>query len=143
MTSSASGLSQSFEPAPESVRAARRLVGDALASVADDPAAEQAVLLVSELATNAVLHARTRFRIEIFVDDEVVRVAVADESPVRPARRNFSDTSGSGRGLHLVEELSTSWGVDEEPPAGKQVWFEVRRNTQPTIEFDLDSVEPL
>jgi anti-sigma regulatory factor (Ser/Thr protein kinase) len=143
VTSSAPGLSQTFQPAPESVRAARRLVGAALESVGDDPAADQAVLLVSELATNAVLHARTQFRIEVVVDADVVRVAVFDQSPVRPSRRNFSDTSGSGRGLHLVDELATSWGVDEEPPAGKRVWFEVRLHEEPAISFDLDAVETL
>ena len=103
---------------------------------------EQAVLLVSELVTNAVLHARTRFTVEVEVVDDTARVSVEDSSPLPPAVRTFSDLAGSGRGLHLVEALASRWGVDSRDGAGKRVWFELDLSAAGAV-FDLDAVEPL
>ena len=138
-------VARRFDPSPESPRSARRFVADALEQLGYDAAGDQAVLLVSELVTNAVLHARTEVDVIVAGDDGCVRIAVVDRSPVMPATRSFSPTAGSGRGLHLVESMASRWGVEpasEEP--GKEVWFEIDLDSEPAaVEFDLDSVPSL
>lgn len=85
------------------------------------------VLLASELVANAIKHAdASMVAIRFGVMPEHVRVEVADEGPgfTRPPAK--PDPSGvGGWGLHLVEELSSRWGVAEGP--GARVWFEVDR----------------
>ena len=82
--------------------------------------------LVSELVTNAVLHARTRLVLQLALQDAQLRVAVCDESPVMP-RTDFDGQSiyATGRGLMLVDELADEWGV-ESVGGGKSVWCVVR-----------------
>lgn len=113
-----------FEPRPESVRDARRFVFRTLAdtgTVADD-----AALLVSELATNAVIHAGSAYTVTVRRDGHVVRVEVADASPASARRCHYSPTSGTGRGLGMVEDLASGWGVEELGSGdGKVVWFEL------------------
>jgi two-component sensor histidine kinase len=116
-----------LRPEPSSVREARRYVSDELTSVGFDGAAMTAELLVSELVTNAILHARTPVRLSVdVVGDDVIRVAVADDSPRAPQQRRHSVDSGTGRGLLLVERMARRWGV-EVGSAGKVVWFELSR----------------
>ena len=122
-----------LHPEPSSVRAARKYVSDELTSVGLDDAAATAELLVSELVTNAILHARTPVRVSVDVVGDVVRVTVADDSPRAPQQRRHSVDSGTGRGLLLVERMATRWGV-EVGSAGKVVWFELPR--EPADSFD-------
>jgi DNA-binding NarL/FixJ family response regulator len=75
-------------------------------------------LLVSEVVTNAIVHAGT--------DVEVSRIEVTDQGLSLPTPREASDEETSGRGLALVEALASEWGVDSRPE-GKVVWFEVPR----------------
>ncbi|HEU5151434.1 MAG TPA: ATP-binding protein [Iamia sp.] len=82
------------------------------------------VLLVSELATNAVLHARTPFTVTI-ERRPVLRVEVHDGDPRLPHPRDYGPEASSGRGLHLVELLSQSSGTVTSPDGGKAVWFEM------------------
>lgn len=98
------------------------------------PAAE---LLVTELVTNAVLHARTTVEVTVEPRGPMVRVGVADSSPRPPRRRKHSVDSGTGRGLVLVERMSDSWGV-EPRSGGKVVWFELCREPAETT-VDLDA----
>lgn len=137
-------VARTFEPSPESPRLARRFVGDALDDLGAPGAFESAVLLVSELVTNAVLHARTDVEVVVATtDDESIRVSVVDRSPAMPAQRSFSATAGSGRGLHLVESMASRWGVTSKDD-GKEVWFEIDLDAEPApVEFDLDSVPSL
>lgn len=102
-------------------------------------------LVVSELATNAVLHARTPFEVRVKVGDGHVRVEVHDGTGRRPVRRYFSDQATSGRGLRLIETLCRAWGVEPDADgAGKTVWAEVSLGPQaPIALFDLDAVESL
>jgi anti-sigma regulatory factor (Ser/Thr protein kinase) len=83
-----------------------------------------AVLLVSELVTNALLHARSAPTVEVTRDDHRFRIAVCDDSPVAPRRRQYATDAATGRGIALVEELSTDWG-SERVGDGKRVWFEL------------------
>jgi anti-sigma regulatory factor (Ser/Thr protein kinase) len=114
--------SASFEPEPASVGAARRyavgqLTEPTLAHLHDDIRT-----IVSELATNAVLHARTPFTISVQVDYAHVLVAVADASPARPRLPRRGDGAGmTGRGLRIVAQLSVEWGVDVRAD-GKTTW---------------------
>jgi anti-sigma regulatory factor (Ser/Thr protein kinase) len=82
-------------------------------------------LLVSELVTNAVLHARSDVEVRLSTSDRGLRVDVADSSNRRPVMRTRDESAMTGRGLGLVAELSTEWGVDEIVDGGKSVWFVV------------------
>ena len=111
---------------PRSVREARRVVVGVLRDWHLPHLEDTAVLLVSELATNAVLHARTAFAVEAERRGEVVRVGLSDGSDVGPARRRHGVQAGTGRGLGLVAALSTDWGTDDATdPWRKTVWFEL------------------
>ena len=111
-------------PQPESVPQVRRFVRDRLQSWGFSGAVDTATMLVSELATNAVLHARTEFTVELSRDGESLRVCVLDTSPALPRPRRYGTDSTTGRGLRLVETLSTCWGIERQDD-GKTIWFEV------------------
>jgi signal transduction histidine kinase len=85
------------------------------------------VLLASELVSNAVKHAGAAMvAIRFAVMPDLVRVEVADEGPGFDHSAAAPDPSGvGGWGLHLVDELSSRWGVSEGP--GARVWFEIDR----------------
>lgn len=111
-------------PTTDSVPVARRFVRARLIDGVTD--VDTATLLVSEVVTNAILHARTTVTLTVEVADGVVRIAVRDGSPVQPRVHSFSATSATGRGLRLLDRLSKRWGVYADPATGgKVVWFEV------------------
>ena len=93
-------------------------------------------LLVSELVTNCVKHARTgpeeSIVLRVDIRDNRVRVAVRDEGPgFEPPQAPLTEQdaeAGSGWGLFLVDQLATSWGVERN--AGATVWFEVSRHRE-------------
>jgi len=111
-----------FSPVPESAGSARRHVVDTLGTWRVD--SDVAELLVSELATNAILHAATRFRVTLRRLGRSVRVEVVDTGAGVARPNRYSNTAGTGRGLAMVEKMSLAWGADESPD-GKCVWFEV------------------
>ena len=84
---------------------------------------ETTVLLVSELVTNAVLHASTDVEVRVSAG-RGARVEVRDGSETGPIRRRHAAESVTGRGLELVEMLSNAYGVDRTDH-GKSVWFTV------------------
>jgi anti-sigma regulatory factor (Ser/Thr protein kinase) len=86
---------------------------------------DDAQLLVTELATNAVVHARSTFSVVARAKESGICVSVRDASPVEPTLRDHSPTAPSGRGLHLVAALSANWGV-EVTADGKTVWAELQ-----------------
>lgn len=83
---------------------------------------EDAVLLVSELVTNSVLHGGPPVVVAVDCDGEALQVRVRDGSPTLPERRDAGQDAEGGRGLELVANLSAAWGVDPED-GGKHVWF--------------------
>ena len=111
-------------PEPSSAGAARRFVAAALD--AGDEVAELAMLLVSELASNAVLHAHTLFEVAVYVDDGRLRVEVSDGNPNMPSLKTYARESIAGRELHMVAASADRWGFDTQRD-GKVVWFELRR----------------
>lgn len=120
MTASAT----TFPPEAASVPTARRFVRAQLEQAGLPQAWEAAEMLVSEIVTNAVLHARTDFTVEVLPLEDVVRVSVLDRSPAVPRQRAYAATSTTGRGMRLVASLAAAWGV-EQRDGGKSVWFEV------------------
>lgn len=112
-----------------STRTARAAVHELCthASVEADTA-EVAVLLVSELVTNAHEHAHCSALVDMTIDDRRLRIAVADEDPTIPAPRPAGGDDERGRGLMLVEALSSRWGATSTTPSqgpGKSIWFEL------------------
>ena len=82
--------------------------------------------MVSELATNCVLHAKSDFTMTIEQTGRHVRVDVADTGTGHVAIKLAGPGEVSGRGLSIVDRLSDTWGVTEYPDrAGKSVWFMV------------------
>ena len=111
----------------EAVREARGTVRRLLEGWGLAGLGETAELCASELATNAVLHARSPVLLAVALLPDAVRVEVEDESPgVIEAGPLVDDGAESGRGLAIVDALTESWGV-EQHLAGKTVWFELRR----------------
>lgn len=117
-------MSTALPPEPPSAGAARRFVTRALHGLGHDHLSELAELLVSELVTNAILHARTTINLDVAKTDRGVRIRVADGSRRGPRQRGFSDEATTGRGLTLVQTLATAWGTDSAAK-GKTVWFEL------------------
>jgi anti-sigma regulatory factor (Ser/Thr protein kinase) len=81
-------------------------------------------LVVTELAANAVVHARSSFWVSVREEGPTVRIRVGDRSPVAPAMRDASSSRVSGRGLRLIAGLAAQWGVDFKND-GKVVWVEL------------------
>ena len=107
---------------------ARRFVAATMRAWGCDDAIADAELLVSELVTNAVLHARSETRVTMERDGSTLRISVHDTSPTRPRLRRLGPESVTGRGLLLVDRIARRWGVDPETD-GKSVWFEVDGRT--------------
>ena len=113
-------------PHPTSVGAARRFVRDVLMSrhVAE-PVVDTVELLTSEVVTNAIIHGRSGPVLAVQVKETAVRVAVGDVSPELPVRRRGRLDDVSGRGVVIIDELASAWGVERERNGSKRVWFEV------------------
>jgi hypothetical protein len=95
-----------------------------LSDWAADGYVDAALLAVSELVTNAVLHARSGPVVTVRLENGRLRVEVKDESAVTPSRKRYGPEAGTGRGLMLVESVAAAWGCDTAP-GGKSVWFEL------------------
>ena len=115
---------QRLEPQPSSVSQARRQVRDLLLSSDREDLLDPTLLLVSEVVTNALLHAGTTIDLAATLDDSGLRVEVGDGSPHLPSRRRYGATAGTGRGLQMLETLVDDWGVTLHG-GGKTVWFHV------------------
>ena len=115
--------SEEFEPDPRQVRGARRFVNKSLRSWGFDPG--DVTLMVSELATNAVLHARSPFRVTLIQRGCRLRVEVFDDNSRLPTFALVPADANSGRGLTLIQALAGAWGVETHVETGKTIWFEV------------------
>ncbi len=106
--------------------AARRLVTAALQRWGHSgQLLEDAQLVLSELATNAVLHARSPFSVAARSEDTGIHLSVDDASPIPPRQLDLGPLALSGRGLNLVAALASDWGVEIRPD-GKTVWAKLR-----------------
>jgi PAS domain S-box-containing protein len=117
-----------FEPVGRSVASARGFVRDTLQGWALGEVVDDAVVLTSELVTNAVVHAGTSAEVLCLRDDSGVRIEVVDHYPDRelPVQEGglaqVSPEREGGRGLLLCAALATRWGVDYTT-SDKRVWF--------------------
>ena len=114
----------------KSAREARLFVDELLARWDAGEAIDTVVLLVSELVTNAVLHAGSDVELSVRLLPDAVRVEVVDTSPVIPSPKDADDTDTSGRGLAIMDAMASAWGIAPLPD-GKCVWFEVPRLAHP------------
>ncbi|KAB2975160.1 MULTISPECIES: SpoIIE family protein phosphatase [unclassified Streptomyces] len=140
----------SFEPVGRSVASARSFVRDTLQGWGFADIVDDAVVLTSELVTNAVVHAGTSADVLCLRSEDGVRIEVADRYPEReiplqgsPVNMGSPDREG-GRGLQLCAALAGRWGVDYSP-THKQVWFQLdlperpvgTRAAGPSLPLDL------
>ncbi|MGV9558069.1 SpoIIE family protein phosphatase [Streptomyces sp. NPDC003401] len=140
----------SFEPVGRSVATARGFVRDTLQGWGFADIIDDAVVLTSELVTNAVVHAGTHADLLCLRHEDAVRIEVADRYPEReiplqgsPATMGSPDREG-GRGLQLCAAIATRWGVDYTP-THKTVWFRLdlpdrpvgTRSAGPALPADL------
>ena len=122
-------LESTFRWSGRSPTQARHFVIDTLAAWECGAPLDDAALIATELATNAVLHAGTGFTVVVSRrPGGTIRIAVRDASMVRPRPRRAGPLESSGRGLRLVEALATDWGADFLPD-GKVIWAELRAVT--------------
>jgi two-component sensor histidine kinase len=101
---------------------ARGFAAEALADIPGD-VLEDIGLMVSELASNAIEHAMTRFRLTIHRSRHEIRVKVTDSGGGTPAMRSPGPDVVKSRGLQIVNMVSTQWGVQQESDSAKTVWF--------------------
>ena len=109
---------------PASVARIRRFTAEACRTTAPEVDVDTVALLVSEVATNALVHGTGRVRVRVHRTSRGLRVEVHDGDPTLPARRHATAMDEGGRGIALVEALSSGWGA-EATEDGKNVWFEV------------------
>jgi CheY-like chemotaxis protein len=108
-----------------SVRQARRFASEQLDAWGLEALVDPVALIVSELATNAVLHAAAPFSVRLQLAASALRVEVADCGPGLPNPIVPDPTGVGGRGLLLVAQLSVAWGVEAAAAPCKTVWCEV------------------
>ena len=110
-----------------SVRAARSVVRTVISEsglAESDDWAERAALAVSELVTNAVVHAGTSIELRVLLSPTSLRVEIADHSTHAPTARTHAITAVTGRGLHLVDSSVDRWDIETHAD-GKTIWFEI------------------
>lgn len=128
---------------PSSAGRARRFAEQTLHHWRQDELSELLTLLVSELVTNAVLHAGSDIRVRLVLESAAVRLEVHDGSPVLPAALDYGEEASTGRGLELVSALAQSWGV-EPSGLGKVVWCTLpATDVPPTAPQDRSVHEPV
>ena len=109
---------------PASAREARDWLTALLAGWGNAMTRHNATLLLSEVVTNAVRHARGgTILVAVSLSPTHLLARVHDDSANPPVRRAAGETGGWGLGL--LDELSTQWGVDQHCEDGKSVWFEI------------------
>jgi PAS domain S-box-containing protein len=100
------------------------MVRDGLVAAGREDLLDTAELLVSEIVTNALVHAGTAIEVAFSFADGGLLVEVTDGSPHVPTLRAYGPSAGTGRGLMLLEEMVDEWGVVQGDP-GKTVWFRI------------------
>jgi anti-sigma regulatory factor (Ser/Thr protein kinase) len=131
-----------FRGSPDSIREARRFVSEGTADLSDD-LRDAVALMVSELATNALVHACVGFDVTVDRSGALLRVTVSDQGDGIPAVRAPESSEPHGRGLRIVEALSRRWGVTDTSGGGKDVWFEIGLELGPEEAPDGDHTDVL
>jgi len=120
-------VAERFRPDPQEVSSARRFLRRALTAIEagsdGDHLVYRLIMAGNELATNAVLHARTEFTVRVLIGAHRVRVEVTDGNTRMPQPCLTPADATSGRGLAIVEGTGLPWGA-ERHARGKTVWVE-------------------
>jgi anti-sigma regulatory factor (Ser/Thr protein kinase) len=124
-----------FSGDAENVRAARRFVSETAERWDLGDQAWPLVQIVSELASNAIIHAGTEFIVRMSHEDDTTRIEVVDRSVRKARSRRYDLDATTGRGLRLVETLSRDWGVSRES-GGKVVWAVVDNASSLDVESE-------
>jgi CheY-like chemotaxis protein/anti-sigma regulatory factor (Ser/Thr protein kinase) len=122
-------------PQPADVPAARRFLGKHCRRWGCADLIDDAHVVVTELVTNAFVHAGTRCELRAGLTHRALRLQVTDYGPGMPDPQAADDRAEGGRGLLLVSALCVAWGVEALPDGGKVVWAELLRT-------DADDGEP-
>ena len=121
---------RTFDNQPSSVTAARRFATGALDGFPRQ-VIEAVELMVSELATNCVLHTNSSFQITIQEGRDEVRVEATDQDRAEPQLQSPGPSDPHGRGLRIIDALAADWGVDLQDRRSKVVWFTVPVQDRP------------
>ena len=127
---SAVGGAEAFVDLPlslTSVAAARRFVEERMKEWRVEQLLDDALMVSSELVTNAVTHARSSCRIRLSLNVATLRIDVLDAGAGTPEPQPPSETEEHGRGLYMVDAVTTAWGLEDVPGQGKLVWAELAR----------------
>ncbi len=114
-----------FNADASSVPMAREFVRRWLSESGAEHLFDEASLVVTELAANAVLHAGSPYEVRLSRTGGIVRIEVADDDSGTPEPQPFSAVAETGRGIVIVSAISASWGIDAHP-SGKVIWAELR-----------------
>ncbi len=121
---------RSFRADLEQPGEARRFTAQALDRLGAAQVTDDAEIIVSELATNAVLHARCGFTVKLRRDRNCLHISVSDGSDRLPTLKAASAQRNSGRGLRVVEALAEAWGT-KRTTKGKSVWVRLHLPPEP------------
>jgi len=114
-------------PHPADVPAARRFLDEHCRRWGCGDLVDDAEIVVTELVTNAFMHAGTRCELRAGLTDRALRLQVTDYGPGMPDPRPADEGAEHGRGLLLISVLCVAWGVEALPDGGKVVWAELLR----------------
>lgn len=120
-------LTATLEVDPErtEIRRVRRFVEARCKEWGCEDRVDDALLVASELATNATVHARTPYAVTVRRRLGAIRLDVFDGSESAPDLRTRSADAEGGRGLYLVSAMSAAWGVERRSGGGKLVWADL------------------
>ena len=131
--------SRTFTGGLDSVRDARRFLSAALLSWDAGDYDFGAPQVLSELATNAALHARSSYTVKVHLNERSLLLEVTDASARLPRARQYAADATTGRGMGLVAALSEEWGTTSVN-GGKTVWARVSPDQTALGSFDVDDL---
>ncbi|HET6818690.1 MAG TPA: SpoIIE family protein phosphatase [Mycobacteriales bacterium] len=128
---------------PDAARAGRHFVEEQVRQRLADHLLDDAALVAAELLANARQHGASPVVVCVSGAGTRLRIEVRDASPRSPVRPSPSLTNMTGRGLSLVEAVTSRWGVERDPSGGKVVWAEFDaglESGEATADDDLDAI---
>ena len=125
-TAAGPGAMRTFAFGAEAPAAARHFAVAALQRWGADDLTDDAALVVTELAANAIVHAHSGFTVTLSAPGDAIRISVRDSCPL-PVGAETELPTAQLHGLGAVNALASRWGVESLGPAGKAVWVELRR----------------
>ena len=123
----ASGATRTFALSGDAPAAARHFAVDAVRRLGAADLADDAALVVTELAANAVVHAHSGFTLDLAAGPDMLRISVRDASPLPAGPAGPGLPAAPLHGLGAVDALASRWGVEPAGHSGKSVWVELRR----------------